>query len=98
MTLPARPQGWVGQQEGRLWGLDERLQICVRLAPGVTAERVEDGEKGRRWGVRGKGSCTGRGNGDYCSGERGRSRCGAEASPRQGGGWGADGGRWVGGS
>lgn len=52
--------------------------------------------KGRRWDVRREGFLhTVSGQGDYCFEERGRSRCGAEASPRQDGGWGAEGGRWV---
>lgn len=88
------PRDGVGQQEGRLLGV--RLKATYRPVCtwplGVAAEWVEDGEKGCRWDVRREGffhRVSGKGEmakGDYCFEERGRSRCGAEASPRHNGG------------
>ena len=89
---PACQDPRVGQRDSRRegsggWAPGGR-PVCTR-PPGVTAEWLEDGEKGP-----GSGCDKGRllphsGKGDYCFEEKGRPRCGAEASPRRD--W------WVGG-
>lgn len=77
---PACQDPRVGQRDSRRgssggWAQAGR-PVCTR-PPGVTAEWLEDGEKGPGWGCDKGGLLPHSGKGNYCFEEKGRPRCGA---------------------